>query len=63
MASTTGTGTGMVLTGSSLAGSPFCLEGTFTGGQGNTDNGWLDHTFECPDGTLSIAFDPRNDKS
>ncbi len=56
------TDTGEVLDGSTLGGSPFCLHGTFTGGHGHTDNGWLDHTFECPDGSLSIAFDPRNEK-
>ena len=56
------TDTGEVLDGSSLGDSPFCPKGTFSGGHGNTDNGWLDHTFECPDGTLSIAFDPRNEK-
>ena len=56
------TDTGKVLDGSSLGGSPLCVDGTFTGGHGNTDNGWLDHTFECADGTLSIAFDPRNEK-
>jgi hypothetical protein len=56
------TDTGKVLGGSSLGDSPFCPKGTFTGGHGNTDNGWLDHTFECPDGTLTIAFDPRNEK-
>lgn len=56
------TDTGKVLAGSSLGGSPFCPKGTFTGGHDNTDNGWLDHTFECPDGTLSIAFDPRNER-
>jgi hypothetical protein len=52
--------TGKVLDGSTLGDSSFCPEGTFSGGHGNTDNGWLDKTFECPDGTLSIAFDPRN---
>jgi hypothetical protein len=57
------TDTGRVLDGSSLGGSPFCPKGTFTGGHDNTDNGWLDHAFECPDGTLSIAFDPRNEKA
>jgi hypothetical protein len=56
------TDTGEVLDGSSLGDSPFCPKGTFSGGHGNTENGWLDHTFECPDGTLSIAFDPRNEK-
>jgi hypothetical protein len=51
--------TGKVLDGSSLGDSSFCSKGTFSGGHGNTENGWLDHTFECPDGTLRIAFDPR----
>jgi hypothetical protein len=52
--------TGKVLDGSSLGDSPFCPSGTSSGGHGNTDNGWLDKTFECSDGTLTIAFDPRN---
>jgi hypothetical protein len=54
--------TGKVLDGSFLGDSSFCPKGTFSGGHGNTDNGWLDHTFECADGTLMIAFDPRNMK-
>jgi hypothetical protein len=54
---------GKVLNGSSLGDSSFCPKGTFSGGHGNTDNGWLDKTFECPDGTLTIAFDPRNTKA
>jgi hypothetical protein len=53
---------GKVLDGSSLGDSSFCPKGTFTGGHGNTEKGWLDHTFECSDGTLTIAFDPRNEK-
>ena len=53
---------GEVLDGSTLGGSPFCPSGTTSGGHGNTDNGWLDKTFECPDGTLTLAFDPRNQK-
>ncbi len=53
---------GKVLDGSSLGNMPFCPKGTFSGGHGNTTNGWLDHTFECSDGTLTIAFDPRNMK-
>ena len=54
--------TGKVLDGSSLGDSRFCPKGTTSGGHGNTDNGWLDKTFECPDGTLRIAFDPRNER-
>ncbi|MEO8329560.1 MAG: hypothetical protein ABI586_06120 [Candidatus Nanopelagicales bacterium] len=53
---------GKVLDGSSVGDLSFCPKGTFSGGHGNTDNGWLDHIFECSDGTLTIAFDPRNQK-
>ncbi|HYO61881.1 MAG TPA: hypothetical protein VEU29_08275 [Actinomycetota bacterium] len=53
---------GRVLDGSSLGDAPFCPQGTTSGGHGNTDNGWLDKTFECPDGTLTLAFDPRDMK-
>ena len=54
--------TGKVLDGSTLGDWGFCPGGTTSGGHGNTDNGWLDKTFECPNGTLTIAFDPRNEK-
>jgi hypothetical protein len=54
--------TGEILEGSTLGDSPFCPGGTFSGGHGNTDNGWLDKTIECSDGTLTLAFDPRNEK-
>jgi hypothetical protein len=53
---------GRVLDGSTLGDSPFCPKGATTGGHGHTDNGWLDKTFTCPDGTLTLVFDPRHEK-
>jgi hypothetical protein len=49
---------GDVLHGSSLGDAPFCPGGTFSGGHGSVEDGSLDRTFECPDGTLTIAFTP-----
>jgi hypothetical protein len=50
---------GEVLRGSSLGGSAFCPGGTWRGGhENNLENGWLDKRFECPDGTLTLGFDP-----
>ena len=47
---------GEVLSGSSLAGAPFCPGGKFSGGHGDT--AMIDRTFECPGGSLRIGFIP-----
>ncbi len=50
---------GEVLDGSTLGDSSFCPDGTFDDAHSeDPDIGFVDRTFECPDGTLRVGFSP-----
>jgi hypothetical protein len=52
--------TGELLDGSAIGDSPFCSGGTFRDAHGGTHIGGLvDRDLHCPDGSLRIAFTPR----
>ena len=56
--------TGQVLPGSTLAGSPFCADGTIRDTHGSTDPavepyGPVDRTITCADGTVRLGITPE----
>lgn len=57
--------TGVVLEGSTLGGSPFCVDGTIVDSAGSFDAavepyGLMDRTITCPDGTVRLGFTPQD---